>query len=1003
MCPRMGSSSSKTEMKGAPVLQGMPRRALLLITLGTVVLLCLITGWGSVGAAQDLASHPAAAQSKYLVPWQDGAWLLSGTNVAWQNGGFGADFGTVEEWNQHTYDHDDTGQMFAALAASGSNTVRWWVFADGRGCPEFDSDTGGNVVGLDGEFLPSMEDAVRLAAEHNIYLIFNLWSFDMLYEDSTPDDRGEHGGGHRDLIVDEIKLQSFIDNALLPMLYHPLAGTGYTIGTHPNVLGWDIINEPEWGISESASVNPHITQPVSLEQMQRFVAGVSAAIHQHSNQLVTLGSASLKWNSDGALGATGNWWSDAELTPHAPEGYLDFYQVHYYGWMNGNETSWSYSPLFNTHAAAGLDKPTVVGEFPASGVDTGYIVTEILDGIYANGYAGAWNWTYEGVDGMGSWADSESAYTTFNAAHQEDVDIEPAGSCRLTALADIDSGTISPTGNYRWRDVADQLYSEAYRTTYDYTQATVEVIYRRVGSMLHGTLQAQNLKPNFGYQLKLAGKPGTAANERIGLAGRWWEEEWDGAAWSNGRNLNNKDNGTSPNPNDAVYFARRDIFDATSPTERHYKYTGYLVFDYFVTDGNGDANLTFQTDSSYHVLWKTSQRAWTVDDGPLETTIFDADLSTAYDDTGGDDFSSQTVSIFGEWERLPVGGVFLQRGHFEAELILTEESFHGSGGSFAGGWAGAMAAELPFSTVPGRDTALVTIEPGWNLVSFAVEPADPSLEGVLCTVGGCYCRVLGQDGIYDCSLESTYHTLEELHAGQGYYLRSNRDRAADLLVEGTSLPANAQIPLQLGWNWIGYLPDWVLPIEVALQNIEGKVDLVHSLDRTYDPDEPLFSTLTYMEPGQGYLIHATESVDLVYPASQGQAAATATGEGTGACDAQQPTPHFALVYGRLAGGEGGPAKVGTVVKALTPRGEVAGCLEVQYPGEYGYMRIYGQDLGDSQIPGFRDGEPVAFQVDGLLATPSLDLTWSNDLMPRMVDLKASSASVPAYLPLVRKE
>ncbi len=58
--------------------------------------------------------------------------------------------------------------------------------------------------------------------------------------------------------------------------------------------------------------------------------------------------------------------------------------------------------------------------------------------------------------------------------------------------------------------------------------------------ILQGTLNAGNLKPNFGYLLKLAGYPDAdwGANERIGLAGQWWQEEWDGSSWSNGQNLN---------------------------------------------------------------------------------------------------------------------------------------------------------------------------------------------------------------------------------------------------------------------------------------------------------------------------------------------------------------------------------------------------------------------------------------------------------------------------------
>jgi hypothetical protein len=136
-------------------------------------------------------------------------------------------------------------------------------------------------------------------------------------------------------------------------------------------------------------------------------------------------------------------------------------------------------------------------------------------------------------------------------------------------LADIDSGLPSPQGNYRWMDVADQAYATSYRDDYNYTQATVHVDFFTGAERLHGTLTASNLKPHFAYQFKLVGIPGTDANERIGLTGRWWQEEWDGSKWSNGSNLNNKGDGSSPNPNDNTYFARRDILDASSPTGRH--------------------------------------------------------------------------------------------------------------------------------------------------------------------------------------------------------------------------------------------------------------------------------------------------------------------------------------------------------------------------------------------------------------------------------------------------
>jgi len=262
----------------------------------------------------------------------------------------------------------------------------------------------------------------------------------------------------------------------------------------------------------------------------------------------------------------------------------------------------------------------------------------------------------------------------------------------ITTMEDIDSGSTSPTGDYRWKDIANQSYSESYRTTYNYTQATVEVTYYSIDDSLHGYLNALNLKPNFAYQLKLVGTPGALDNEQIGLVGRWWQEEWNGTAWIYGQNLNNKGNGSSPNPNDNTYFSRKNITDPTSPTGLKYRYTGYLVFDYIITDEAGNATLNFEANSSYHVVWKTQQRERTAADGPLKSSTFDPDPSSpAYDI----DYPIQTVSLFGEWERLPVGGKYLQTGNYAAQIMLTEESFHGTG-QYDGNWAAAMSADIQF-------------------------------------------------------------------------------------------------------------------------------------------------------------------------------------------------------------------------------------------------------------------------------------------------------------------
>ena len=173
----------------------------------------------------------------------------------------------------------------------------------------------------------------------------------------------------------------------------------------------------------------------------------------------------------------------------------------------------------------------------------------------------------------------------------------------VISLARIDPGITSPTGYYRWMNVADQLYSEAYRNTYSYDSATVRVEFQNPAATLSGTLTATNLKPNFAYQLKLVAGPQLPCNGRVAKAGRYWEQTWTGTEWSSGWNLNNKGDGYYPNPNDLTYLAQRDIPEASSPTGKLYSYTGYLVMDFFITDDHGCATLEFEANSSYHVLW----------------------------------------------------------------------------------------------------------------------------------------------------------------------------------------------------------------------------------------------------------------------------------------------------------------------------------------------------------------------------------------------------------------
>jgi len=281
-------------------------------------------------------------------------------------------------------------------------------------------------------------------------------------------------------------------------------------------------------------------------------------------------------------------------------------------------------------------------------------------------------------------------------------------------------------------------------------------------------------------------------------------------------------------------------------------------------------------------------------------------------------------------------------------------------------------------------TLLLT--PGqWNLMSFRVRPPVPLVQTVLSSISDPrrYDRVLGETAIYDPALPDVYNTLKEMHGGEAFWIHITSGATANLLVEGLTMPVTTPIHLHTGWNWVGYLPDVTLPVTVALQSIAGKYLLVHSMDKTFDPALPNFSTLKQMKPGEGYLIRMTEGADLVYPSGVGAAAEVARVEEDEICAGALPSPYFMVLYGTVWV-NGVPALPGTKVEVLTPRGDIAGCFRVQQGGRYGFVHVFGAD--DMGTPGFWADEALRFRVNGQEIAPLTPVLWGDDKAPHRVDL-----------------
>ena len=99
------------------------------------------------------------------------------------------------------------------------------------------------------------------------------------------------------------------------------------------------------------------------------------------------------------------------------------------------------------------------------------------------------------------------------------------------------------------------------------------------------------------------------------------------------------------------------------------------------------------------------------------------------------------------------------------------------------------------------------------------------------------------------------------------------------------------------------------------------------------------------------------------------------------------TPYFSETYGNLSLFNL-PVEIGEAkIEALTPRGNVVGCFVVDTTGQYGLMRIYGEDTTTQPaIDGMRAGERVTFRVNGMTAFANPADYWQNDHAAHNVDL-----------------
>lgn len=327
--------------------------------------------------------------------------FLSGANLAWID--YGNDFGN-NVYNTTTK-YMLQKHVKAISNNGGGNSIRIWLFVEGATIPEFNE--AGIVVSTDkhGTLVRDVKAFVQYAASKNVFVILCLWNGALMRETNT-----------KNLFSDDAKLQSFIDNALTPLVNG--------LKDEPGLAAYEIINEPEGSIDiHTVDANEPCfdtktvlefsgagwaKSSIKMKDMQKFINWQTSAIKKiDENALVTVGAWS-EYSSTNIVLEDGrkffNYWNDQCLIKAGGknDGILDFYQIHTYA----NSITGKFSPgsplgkNVSDASAYETGKPILIGEFSQEKcLRNKCTIVELYDAGMEKQFAGIFDWSLIGGDG----------------------------------------------------------------------------------------------------------------------------------------------------------------------------------------------------------------------------------------------------------------------------------------------------------------------------------------------------------------------------------------------------------------------------------------------------------------------------------------------------------------------------------------------------------------------------------------------------------------------------
>ena len=288
-------------------------------------------------------------------------WFIVGAN--WRILDYGQNFGTTDwfpKGNGISIHQNYVKQYMEYLKKSGVKVIRIFLIADGRSI----FDKGGHVVGYDDIFKKDISTLLSLAESNGLKVEFVF--LDFLIAGKGEEVNGVWLRGRSEIITDTGLRDEYLNSFLIPFLKE--------FGNHPSVLGFDLMNEPEWIISSNdgggwedySDSQTKAEKPIPIEQMNEFFSQCITNINQYAGgKLITVG-VSCKFH--GLI-------KDLNTTHYA---------LHHYPWMNNIEEYIKELPE---------GKPWILEEFPTRNTDME--AKDYYNKVLTLKGSGAYFWNYK--------------------------------------------------------------------------------------------------------------------------------------------------------------------------------------------------------------------------------------------------------------------------------------------------------------------------------------------------------------------------------------------------------------------------------------------------------------------------------------------------------------------------------------------------------------------------------------------------------------------------------